>query len=165
MSFLSSVLKHRVLQAEVSCARPGSFFRWAKLRTISSGRIPKGYIPKAASASPLVLNARSHHQRSLLLLGSQRFYCALHSLAMAAPAGSTSTQPSVPADEHRLPLDVKPVHYDVTIRTDLEKLKFDGSVAIEYVLSTRKWELRSELSFLVWRSFRTPRLLSSTLRH
>lgn len=41
-----------------------------------------------------------------------------------------------PRDEFRLPEDVKPTHYDVTIRTDLEKLTFDGYVKIEYVYYT-----------------------------
>ena len=36
-------------------------------------------------------------------------------------------------EEYRLPTDVKPSHYDVTIRTDLEKLKFDGFVVAQYV--------------------------------
>ena len=36
-------------------------------------------------------------------------------------------------EEYRLPGDVKPSHYDVTIRTDLEKLKFDGFVIAQYV--------------------------------
>ncbi|KLO10866.1 hypothetical protein SCHPADRAFT_906524 [Schizopora paradoxa] len=44
---------------------------------------------------------------------------------MAAATAST-----VSADEHRLPLDVKPIHYDLTIRTDLEKLEFDGWVSV-----------------------------------
>ncbi|KAF9265642.1 leucyl aminopeptidase [Marasmius fiardii PR-910] len=39
---------------------------------------------------------------------------------------STSKSPS----EHRLPTNVKPTHYDITIRTDLEKLVFDGFVKI-----------------------------------
>ncbi|KAI5119980.1 hypothetical protein M0805_004425 [Coniferiporia weirii] len=50
---------------------------------------------------------------------------------MVPPVEPAFAQPNVPADEHRLPLDVKPLHYDVTIRTDLEKLKFDGSVMID----------------------------------
>ncbi|KIP07998.1 hypothetical protein PHLGIDRAFT_105051 [Phlebiopsis gigantea 11061_1 CR5-6] len=33
-----------------------------------------------------------------------------------------------PADQYRLPTNVKPVHYDVTVRTDLKALKFDGYV-------------------------------------
>ena len=45
---------------------------------------------------------------------------------MGSPATSF-----VLADEHRLPLDVKPKHYDVIIRTDLQKFVFDGSVSIE----------------------------------
>ena len=49
------------------------------------------------------------------------------------PSISSNAQPAVGADEHRLPLNVKPVHYDLTVRTDLEKLTFDGSVVIEYV--------------------------------
>ncbi|KAG5645001.1 hypothetical protein DXG03_007278 [Asterophora parasitica] len=33
-------------------------------------------------------------------------------------------------DEYRLPLNVKPTHYDLTIKTDLEKLEFGGFVKI-----------------------------------
>ncbi|KAL5490410.1 APE2 [Sanghuangporus weigelae] len=47
------------------------------------------------------------------------------------PAGSATAQPNVPEDEHRLPLDVKPLHYDLIILTDLEKRTFEGSVAID----------------------------------
>lgn len=36
--------------------------------------------------------------------------------------------------EYRLPTDVKPTHYDVTVRTDLEALKFDGFVIAQCVL-------------------------------
>lgn len=45
----------------------------------------------------------------------------------------TSVVPSSSPDEYRLPLDVKPTHYDVTVRTDLEKLAFDGFVKIRCV--------------------------------
>ncbi|KAI0789033.1 hypothetical protein BC629DRAFT_1582206 [Irpex lacteus] len=37
-------------------------------------------------------------------------------------------EPTKPAADFRLPTDVKPKHYDVTVRTDLEKLTFDGYV-------------------------------------
>ncbi|TFK42895.1 peptidase family M1-domain-containing protein [Crucibulum laeve] len=37
---------------------------------------------------------------------------------------ATSQQP----DQYRLPIDVKPTHYDVTIKTDLESLTFEGFV-------------------------------------
>lgn len=36
-------------------------------------------------------------------------------------------------DHYRLPTDVRPRHYDLTIRTDLEKEKFSGFVRIECV--------------------------------
>lgn len=39
--------------------------------------------------------------------------------------------PSKGYDEYRLPTDLKPTHYDVTIRTDLEKLTFDGFVKVQ----------------------------------
>lgn len=39
-----------------------------------------------------------------------------------------------PQDEYRLPVGVKPTHYDVTIRTDLEELVFDGFVKIQCVI-------------------------------
>jgi hypothetical protein len=38
-----------------------------------------------------------------------------------------------PFDHYRLPTDVRPRHYDLTIRTDLEKEKFSGFVRIECV--------------------------------
>ncbi len=37
-------------------------------------------------------------------------------------------------DPNRLPLNVKPTHYDVTIKTDLEKLTFEGFTKIRYIL-------------------------------
>jgi len=41
--------------------------------------------------------------------------------------------PKKPLDNYRLPTDVRPRHYDLTIRTDLEKEKFRGFVRIECV--------------------------------
>ncbi|KAF7777794.1 hypothetical protein Agabi119p4_3866 [Agaricus bisporus var. burnettii] len=43
---------------------------------------------------------------------------------------ATLTTPGAP-DEYRLPTNVKPAHYDVTIKTDLENLSFEGFVRIE----------------------------------
>lgn len=42
-----------------------------------------------------------------------------------------SAKTSEGADPYRLPIDVKPIHYDLTIRTDLKNLKFDGYVTIQ----------------------------------
>ncbi|TFK74328.1 leucyl aminopeptidase [Pluteus cervinus] len=53
----------------------------------------------------------------------------------------TTTSP----DQFRLPTSVKPLHYDVTIRTDLEKLVFDGFVKISL-------EVKEETSKIVLNS-------------
>ncbi|TCD67017.1 Aminopeptidase 2 mitochondrial [Steccherinum ochraceum] len=45
---------------------------------------------------------------------------------MTGSAPPTAEDPS----KYRLPTDVKPTHYDLTIRTDLENLKFDGFVIV-----------------------------------
>lgn len=37
-------------------------------------------------------------------------------------------------NQYRLPTDLKPTHYDLTIHTDLEKLKFNGFITAQYVL-------------------------------
>ena len=41
------------------------------------------------------------------------------------------------SDGFRLPLDVKPTHYDLTVKTDLENSVFKGVVKIKYVHGTR----------------------------
>lgn len=43
---------------------------------------------------------------------------------------SSLAKPGAP-DEYRLPTNVKPVHYNVTIKTDLEDQTFEGFVRIE----------------------------------
>ena len=46
-------------------------------------------------------------------------------MATTTPASGT---------QFRLPTDVKATHYDITIKTDLEALKFEGLVKVKYVL-------------------------------
>ena len=46
---------------------------------------------------------------------------------------SSAMSSKKPLDHYRLPTDVRPRHYDLTIRTDLEKEKFSGFVRIECV--------------------------------
>lgn len=48
-------------------------------------------------------------------------------------ASMTASDTAKPLESYRLPLEIKPIHYDVTVRTDLEKLIFDGFVKIEWV--------------------------------
>lgn len=45
----------------------------------------------------------------------------------------STTAMSTIEDPYRLPTNVKPTHYDITIKTDLENLTFQGFVKVEYV--------------------------------
>ena len=44
-------------------------------------------------------------------------------------------------DQYRLPTDVKPTHYDLTVRTDIVAFKFDGLVVAQYVLISTIWDV------------------------
>jgi hypothetical protein len=46
-------------------------------------------------------------------------------------ASMTASDTAKPLESYRLPLEIKPTHYDVTVHTDLKKLIFDGFVKIE----------------------------------
>ena len=48
------------------------------------------------------------------------------------PSGSTN----VTHGREVLPTNVKPTHYDLTLEPDFEKFTYDGTVIIEYVLSS-----------------------------
>ena len=58
--------------------------------------------------------SRSHHRSSAHMVSS--------------PTQETT-------DEYRLPTNVKPAHYDVTIKTDIENQLFEGFVQIEWEFS------------------------------
>lgn len=51
---------------------------------------------------------------------------------------SSVAESSLSEADYRLPTDVRPTHYDLTVCTDLVHSKFDGTVKIKYVV------LRSE---------------------
>ena len=88
-----------------------SYFGWRNLlrHTHDSYRIIRG--------SP------SSYQHPLLLR-----HCSFHH----HPFESASAMSSKKATEHyRLPTNVRPRHYDLTIRTDLKKEKFFGFAKIE----------------------------------
>ncbi|KAJ7207877.1 leucyl aminopeptidase [Mycena pura] len=46
----------------------------------------------------------------------------------------TSLPPAVPQNVHRLPTNVKPIHYDLTFWTDLQSGEFGGFVAIDLII-------------------------------
>ena len=57
--------------------------------------------------------------------------CSTHS---TSPSSATSTSDMAPTEaDYRLPTNVKPTHYDLTVRTDITAAKFDGVVTVQYV--------------------------------
>src|SRR6266849_5955856 len=77
-----------------------------------------------ALVSPRVRIASSIRQNKPSLSRPCSF---LHPSIPVSPAMSSKK----PVDHYRLPTDVRARHYDLTIRTDLEKEKFSGFVRIE----------------------------------
>ncbi|KAJ8084693.1 Aminopeptidase 2 mitochondrial [Marasmius tenuissimus] len=53
-----------------------------------------------------------------------------HTMSDFGPYSPDIMASTTTASEHRLPTNVKPTHYDISIRTDLDKLTFDGFVKI-----------------------------------
>lgn len=94
----------------------------------SEGRVSGGR-HKEAIIRPIERNPRKLSTKSSygLRLPSTHRSCS----NIASIADMSSATITKPLNEYRLPLDVKPTHYDVTIRTDLEKLSFGGFVKIE----------------------------------
>ena len=90
-------------------------------------------VPRVAGKSPTVTSGPR------LSDNSKR---ACHSIAHMSS--------SVSHPEYRLPLNAKPTHYDLTIRTNLENQTFDGFVEVQCVpnliLSTTKSHLHNSFS-------------------
>lgn len=61
---------------------------------------------------------------------------------------STKSVSDSEANEYRLPTNVKPTHYDLTIRTDLDKFQFEGFVKIRCVFGSPLTRSISLISFL-----------------
>ncbi|KAJ1310324.1 hypothetical protein OPQ81_007063 [Rhizoctonia solani] len=55
-------------------------------------------------------------------------FTSSHDIAMSTPAQPEASKPS---EEYRLPTNVRPTHYDLTIQTDLEALIFKGFVIVD----------------------------------
>ncbi len=67
-------------------------------------------------------------------------------LASPLSRAFSTTAMSTTEDPYRLPTNVKPTHYDITIKTDLENLTFQGFVKVEYVCHYISYFPRSDLS-------------------
>jgi hypothetical protein len=56
---------------------------------------------------------------------------ALRSWSWSTMSSDPSASPAISQDKYRLPTNVKPSHYDLTLWTDLESLEFGGFVTVE----------------------------------
>lgn len=109
---------------------------WCKIPVLSYSHI----IQRPRGGRCLSTVAHVHHTPTVQLQrGRQKTANCRLSLLGAKSFISSSrlqmgslTTPGAP-DEYRLPTNVKPIHYDVTIKTDLEDQTFEGFVRIEYV--------------------------------
>jgi hypothetical protein len=71
--------------------------------------------------------------------------CFTHAGRVSAPFNMEDISASE-AEQFRLPTDVRPTHYDITIRTDLEKLSFEGFASIECASSCYRSRLKCALT-------------------
>lgn len=101
-----------------------SSFSYQTRKSTSGGDCKKAIRRDFGSNSRLPIKRRSSHYSA---------ESARSCSSLAPIANISATIMTKPTDEYRLPLDVKPTHYDVTIRTDLETQTFTGFVKIKYV--------------------------------
>ena len=88
-------------------------------------------LTRHADAGP---HARAHSKKYLKRIKRAPVYLHHPSPRYCSTiARSMSGATIKPQDEYRLPADVKPTHYDLTIRTDLEEFSFEGFVKIQCV--------------------------------
>ena len=80
-----------------------------------------------------------HHTRKVCVIRSiprLSYLCATPSRShYCSPAHMVSPPTQKASDEYRLPTNVKPIHYDLTIKTDIENQVFEGFVQIKWELS------------------------------
>lgn len=92
-----------------------------------------------------IADCRLSHRRLISVFPS----CQLRHCSSVHMASLTT--PGTP-DEYRLPTNVKPAHYDVTIKTDLENQTFEGFVRIECVFFLSNSQFRVIIVMTVWTS-------------
>ena len=82
-----------------------------------------GQLANQTRQSRAGIRLRSYNNISSTFKSTSRFYCT----SSAKMTGNTA---DTLQNQYRLPVDVKPTHYDVTIRTDLDKTEYQGFVKI-----------------------------------
>lgn len=111
-------------------------------------RSQKRWAHKAAGRNSLTRNF-IRFKNSNRLPSYNPSYLARHHSTIPEMATIPTFTPG-PADEYRLPKNVKPTHYDLTVKTDLEKLEFDGFVKIRYLLYLKSLDTFTDRIQSVW---------------
>lgn len=125
----------------MSCRRYGLF----TLRTLASGSgrpyaiiqtrgVARMTGSKSVTAGLMRPPQPSHRSGRLPPVPS---FCSLPPIGLDYIPTMTSSTPADPS-QFRLPVNVKPTHYDLTVRTDLENQTFGGFVKIRCVITTDK---------------------------
>ncbi|KAF5367551.1 hypothetical protein D9758_003664 [Tetrapyrgos nigripes] len=114
---------------------------WSPSSLLAGSRRPYGRLSNSFLRTRDRPKPTSRHlSRPHFVPPSSAFHAPAQSVVMST--GSLDK----PASEYRLPTNVKPVHYDLTIRTDLDTSEFDGMVKIDLDVKepTSKIVLNSE---------------------
>jgi hypothetical protein len=92
-----------------------------------------GRVSHQLMCSPTSADGNSKHQPTAVILSPFQQDHFLRSIFKTQTMSTTANPPvEVEHDQYRLPTNVKATHYDVTIKTDLENLTFQGFVKIRY---------------------------------
>jgi hypothetical protein len=110
---------------------------------------------------PLFARARVHDtpRFRITVPYHQKFLFSRHcSFHHALPVSASNMSSEKALDHYRLPTDLRPRHYDLTIRTDLENERFFGFVKIECVVF---YSIFADYPYLCLASILRKRLRSS----
>jgi hypothetical protein len=110
----------RELSSSPICSIGEYCHKWSTASRALSSRAPFARVPHSRQPQHSTFSCKNLASA----LQTQIRYCS-------RTAAQSSAMTSKGQKSPRLPTDVKPTHYDLTVRTDLEKLVFDGWVTIE----------------------------------
>ncbi|ETW82731.1 Metallo peptidase M1 [Heterobasidion irregulare TC 32-1] len=105
---------------------------WSPVPSISAQAPPSLYNPPSSNPLRAISHPRLHAALASSTLGRVRSCFTSANTPFAASAiMSSASKDTVPRDAYRLPTDVRPTHYDLTVRTDLDKELFEGIVRVD----------------------------------
>ncbi|KAL1947447.1 hypothetical protein VTO73DRAFT_14408 [Trametes versicolor] len=150
MGYLSRDLFHRLLLTfSLESSPPISFYLLQPSALSSTARTAPKPSPVAATAnyhttalqgptSAQVPHSRTAQTRASKKKQQQNLAALLSARSCsvsAAPLAMSASAPASAQQDYRLPTDVKPTHYDLTVWTDLENSKFEGIVHIDVTVN------------------------------